>query len=60
MKETMDFQFLTSFEIMHLSMCHNVFLWVCVSLYSPGCSGAHFVDQPGLENRALCFSPGIK
>jgi hypothetical protein len=24
-----------------------------VSLYSPGCPGTHFVDQPGLELRNL-------
>jgi hypothetical protein len=38
-----------------------LFVFVCffsffrdrVSLYSPGCSGTHFVDQTGLELRNL-------
>lgn len=28
MKETMDFQFLTSFETMYLCIHYNVYLWV--------------------------------
>ena len=31
-----------------------------VSLYSPGCSGTHFVDQAGIELRNLPASAGIK
>jgi hypothetical protein len=31
-----------------------------ISLYSPGCPGAHFVDQAGLELRICLLSAGIK
>jgi hypothetical protein len=34
-----------------LFVCFSFFFRDRVSLYSPGCSGTHFVDQAGLELR---------